>query len=56
MIIVTHEINFARHVSNRVVFLSAGKIEEEGPPADVLERPKSERLVQFLSGTRWHTG
>jgi ABC-type histidine transport system ATPase subunit len=54
MIIVTHEINFARHVSNRVVFLSAGKIEEEGPPAEVLERPKSERLVQFLSGTKWH--
>jgi histidine transport system ATP-binding protein len=56
MIIVTHEINFARHVSNRVVFLSEGKIEEEGPPGEVLERPKSERLVQFLSGTRWHTG
>jgi len=54
MIIVTHEMNFARHVSNRVVFLSEGKIEEEGPPAQVLERPKSERLVQFLSGTRWH--
>ena len=54
MIIVTHEINFARHVSNRVVFLSEGKIEEEGPPDQVLERPKSERLVQFLSGTRWH--
>jgi len=54
MIIVTHEINFARHVSNRVVFLSEGKIEEEGPPAQVLARPKSERLVQFLSGTRWH--
>jgi histidine transport system ATP-binding protein len=54
MLIVTHEINFARHVSNRVVFLSEGKIEEEGPPGEVLERPKSERLVQFLSGTRWH--
>jgi histidine transport system ATP-binding protein len=53
MIIVTHEINFARHVSNRVVFLSQGKIEEEGPPDEVLGRPKSERLVQFLSGTRW---
>ena len=54
MIIVTHEINFARHVSNRVVFLSEGKIEEEGPPDEVLGRPKSERLVQFLSGTRWN--
>jgi histidine transport system ATP-binding protein len=55
MIIVTHEINFARHVSHRVVFLSEGKIEEEGPPGEVLEQPKSERLVQFLSGTRWHS-
>jgi histidine transport system ATP-binding protein len=54
MIIVTHEINFARHVSNRVVFLCEGKIEEEGPPGEVLDRPKSERLLQFLSGTRWH--
>ena len=54
MIIVTHEINFARHVSHRVIFLSQGKIEEEGPPADVLDKPKSERLIQFLSGTSWH--
>jgi histidine transport system ATP-binding protein len=53
MLIVTHEINFARHVSDRVVFLSQGKIEEQGPPEEVLERPKSERLIQFLSGTRW---
>jgi histidine transport system ATP-binding protein len=54
MIIVTHEINFARHVSDRVVFLWQGKIEEEGPPAEVLDRPKSQRLIQFLSGTSWH--
>ena len=54
MLIVTHEINFARHVSDRVVFLSQGKIEEQGPPEEVLERPRSERLIQFLSGTRWH--
>ena len=54
MLIVTHEINFARHVSDRVVFLSQGKIEEQGPPEEVLEKPRSERLIQFLSGTRWH--
>jgi len=54
MIIVTHEINFARHVSDRVVFLWQGKIEEEGPPAQVFDKPKSQRLIQFLSGTSWH--
>jgi len=56
MILVTHEINFARHVSDRVIFLSQGKIEEEGAPGEVLERPKSERLLQFLSGNRWGQG
>ena len=54
MIIVTHEINFARHVSDRVIFLSQGKIEEEGAPDEVLGAPKSGRLIQFLSGTSWH--
>lgn len=53
MIIVTHEINFARHVSDRVIYLHQGKIEEEGPPAEVIDQPKSRRLAQFLSGNRW---
>ena len=50
MVVVTHEMGFARHVSNHVIFLHQGKIEEEGHPEDVFENPKSERLQQFLSG------
>ncbi|CAB3781722.1 ABC transporter ATP-binding protein [Pararobbsia alpina] len=51
MIVVTHEMGFARNVSNHVVFLHQGRIEEEGAPAEVLAQPKSERLRQFLSGS-----
>lgn len=50
MIVVTHEMGFASSVSNHVVFLHQGKIEEEGHPRDVLKSPRSERLAQFLSG------
>ena len=49
MIVVTHEMSFARDVSNRVVFLHQGVIEEQGDPRVVLDTPKSERLRQFLS-------
>jgi len=49
MIVVTHEIDFAREVSSHVVFLHEGRIEEEGPPEDVLGDPKSGRLRQFLA-------
>ncbi|MGH6918620.1 MAG: ATP-binding cassette domain-containing protein, partial [Geminicoccaceae bacterium] len=49
MLIVTHEIGFAREVSSRVVFLHQGRIEEEGLPADVFRNPRSERLRQFLA-------
>ena len=51
MIVVTHEISFAREVSNQVVFLHKGMIEEAGKPAQVLFNPNSERLKQFLSNT-----
>ncbi|TFW07625.1 ABC transporter ATP-binding protein [Oxalobacteraceae bacterium OM1] len=51
MVVVTHEMGFAREVSNHLVFLHQGLIEEQGPPRDVLSKPKSERLRQFLSGT-----
>ncbi|MBT2295521.1 ABC transporter ATP-binding protein [Pseudomonas fluorescens] len=50
MIMVTHEMSFARQVSNQVLFLHQGLVEEEGAPQDVLGNPKSERLQQFLSG------
>jgi histidine transport system ATP-binding protein len=50
MIVVTHEIGFARNVSNHAVFLHQGRIEEEGHPAEVLNTPRSERLSRFLSG------
>lgn len=52
MIVVTHEMAFARDVSNRVVFLHQGRIEEEGPPGEVLSRPQSQRLNEFLANTR----
>ncbi|MGB6426438.1 MAG: amino acid ABC transporter ATP-binding protein [Solirubrobacterales bacterium] len=48
MIVVTHEIGFARDVADRVVFMDDGVVVEEGPPADVLENPQQERTKQFL--------
>jgi arginine/ornithine transport system ATP-binding protein len=50
MIIVTHEMGFAREVSNYTLFLHQGRVEEEGNPREVLVRPQSQRLQQFLSG------
>jgi arginine/ornithine transport system ATP-binding protein len=50
MVVVTHEMGFAREVSNHLLFLHQGVVEEEGVPAEVLSKPKSERLAQFLSG------
>ncbi|HEU5253021.1 MAG TPA: amino acid ABC transporter ATP-binding protein [Solirubrobacterales bacterium] len=48
MIVVTHEIGFAREVADRVVFMDGGVIVEQGPPAEVLESPREERTKQFL--------
>jgi arginine/ornithine transport system ATP-binding protein len=50
MIVVTHEMGFAREVSNHTLFLHQGRVEEEGHPRDVLLKPQSPRLQQFLSG------
>lgn len=50
MIMVTHEMSFARKVSNQVLFLHQGRVEEQGAPEDVLGNPQSGRLQQFLSG------
>ena len=51
MVVVTHEMAFARDVSSRVMFLHRGQVEEEGEPGEVLVRPTSERLRAFLAGT-----
>ena len=51
MMIVTHDMNLAADVSDHVVFLHLGKIEEEGAPAELFGKPKTERLQQFLSHT-----
>jgi len=49
MIVVTHEMGFAREVSDHVMFLHNGLVEEQGPPERVFGAPQSERLRQFLS-------
>ncbi len=51
MVVVTHEMGFAREVSNQLVFLHKGLVEERGCPKEVLANPQSERLRQFLSGS-----
>ena len=51
MILVTHEMQFAREVSHKVLFLHQGKVEEEGAPAALFGSPRSERLRQFLART-----
>ena len=48
MIIVTHEMQFARAIANRVIFLDGGKIVEEAAPAEFFDRPKTERAQRFL--------
>jgi polar amino acid transport system ATP-binding protein len=48
MCVVTHEIGFAREVANRVIFMDGGFIVEEGPPSEVIERPKHARTKEFL--------
>ena len=49
MVVVTHEMGFAREVSNRVIFLDNGKIAEEGTPEEIFTAPKCERLRSFLA-------
>jgi ABC-type polar amino acid transport system ATPase subunit len=48
MLVVTHEMQFAREVGDRVVFMDEGRIVEQGNPADLLDRPKQERTRRFL--------
>ena len=49
LLMVTHELNFARKVSDRVVFMHAGRIHEMGPPAELFDSPQTPELKQFLS-------
>jgi polar amino acid transport system ATP-binding protein len=49
LVIVTHEIGFAREIADRVVFIDGGRIVEQGPPSEVLDRPRHERTRDFLS-------
>ncbi len=51
MLVVTHEMEFAREVSDRVVFMNNGIIEEEGAPEDIFNNPKKERTKEFLKRT-----
>jgi ABC-type histidine transport system ATPase subunit len=51
MVVVTHEMGFAREVSNHVMFLHQGQVEEQGQPEAVLQHPHTERLQQFLAGS-----
>lgn len=53
MIVVTHEMTFARDVSDRVIFMDEGRIVEEGLPEDVFGNPKSDRLKDFLNTVRF---
>jgi polar amino acid transport system ATP-binding protein len=48
MIIATHEMSFARDMADRVCFLDAGTILEEGPPSEIFSAPREERTQQFL--------
>ena len=49
MVVVTHEMGFAREVGNRVIFMDEGKIVEEGSPSDIFSNPQSDRLKDFLA-------
>ena len=49
MLIVTHEIGFAREVADRIIFMDGGYIVEEGTPAEILNNPKEPRTIDFLN-------
>lgn len=49
MVVVTHEMGFAREVADRVIFMDKGIVQEEGPPAQIFGNPQNERTQSFLS-------
>ncbi|MBB6678222.1 ectoine/hydroxyectoine ABC transporter ATP-binding protein EhuA [Cohnella lubricantis] len=56
MMLITHEMDFARDIADRVLFTDGGRIVEQGPPEQILEHPRSERLKLFLARFRRHFG
>lgn len=52
MLMVTHQMGFARDISDRICFFFSGKIEEQGSPADLFENPQRDRTIQFLSAVK----
>ena len=52
MIVVTHEMSFAREVANRVLFFADGYVKEDGTPEEVFDNPKDTRLKEFLSALK----
>ena len=54
MLMVTHEMRFAREISDRVVMFDKGQVVEQGPPAQLFENPQSERTRQFLEAVVGH--
>ena len=55
MVVVTHEMGFAAHVADEVVFMGGGEVIERGPPDDIFKRPRSERPREFLDTWRSRT-
>lgn len=49
MVVVTHEMGFAREMANRVIVIDEGRVIEEGPPNKIFERPEKKRTREFLS-------
>ena len=56
MIIVTHEMNFAKNVSDKVIFMSQGEIVEAGTPQEIFDNPKTQTLKNFLSAVNEKDG
>jgi polar amino acid transport system ATP-binding protein len=52
MILVTHEMNFARNVASKIVFMHAGKVHEQGTPAELFANPATPELKNFISSTK----
>ena len=54
MVVVTHEMNFAKKVANRIIFMDAGQILEEAAPEEFFNNPKTDRAKEFLSSIKGH--